>query len=307
MTSRSDVLPTLQPTPAPQVTLTIRQQTTVTPSPTRASGVRVAVQTSPVPTVTPEIYIVRENDTLLDIALRVGIDLQALRAANPDINPEMLQIGQPLVIPSAATPQQPILTPAERPNLTLLPPQCIETISSSILCLGRVLNETDMPVGRVSILVQLLGEDETTLMEQIAAVEQQVIPPGGDAPFRVLFPDSSLENVQQVVTALEDATVVEIELIPLTIESSESERDGTQYTVRGTLFNSTGRTTQAPRAVITVLSDELKVIAYRIWQAQAPLPPGTRIEFQTSMLLVGPYANLDNLTHQIHVEARASE
>ncbi|RME91579.1 MAG: LysM peptidoglycan-binding domain-containing protein [Anaerolineae bacterium] len=45
------------------------------------------------------IYIVQEGDTLWSIALRFNITVDELIAANPDINPNLLSVGQELVIP----------------------------------------------------------------------------------------------------------------------------------------------------------------------------------------------------------------
>lgn len=49
--------------------------------------------------VFPGKYIVRYGDTLVNIALDAGVRLQAIRAANPDLNPARLKVGQIVVIP----------------------------------------------------------------------------------------------------------------------------------------------------------------------------------------------------------------
>jgi len=49
-------------------------------------------------TVGPQ-YIVQSGDTLFDIALRFGLTLAALQAANSEVNPDALAVGQALVIP----------------------------------------------------------------------------------------------------------------------------------------------------------------------------------------------------------------
>ncbi|MEO0563858.1 MAG: LysM peptidoglycan-binding domain-containing protein, partial [Chloroflexota bacterium] len=86
------------PTALPQVTLTVRVPITQTPTPTRLPAIQIAAQ----PTTAPpgDAYTVRENDTLLDIALRFGISVDALQAANPAVDPLSLQIGQELTIPT---------------------------------------------------------------------------------------------------------------------------------------------------------------------------------------------------------------
>ena len=47
-------------------------------------------------------YVVRDGDTLYDIARNFGVSLEALQAANPGVVPSALSIGQSLVIPGFA-------------------------------------------------------------------------------------------------------------------------------------------------------------------------------------------------------------
>lgn len=48
----------------------------------------------------PSTYVVQENDSLYAIALRFGIDLDVLIAANGLSDPNDIQVGQELVIPT---------------------------------------------------------------------------------------------------------------------------------------------------------------------------------------------------------------
>jgi LysM repeat protein len=52
----------------------------------------------------PETYVVQPGDTLYGIAAKFKVDLQALVDANKITDPDSLQVGQVLVIP---TPQAP--------------------------------------------------------------------------------------------------------------------------------------------------------------------------------------------------------
>jgi LysM repeat protein len=45
------------------------------------------------------IYSIQSGDTLSKVAKEFGVSLSALMAANPTVNPNRLQIGQPIVIP----------------------------------------------------------------------------------------------------------------------------------------------------------------------------------------------------------------
>jgi len=70
-----------------------------------ASAIPTDTPTIP-PSVTPATYTVQPGDTLMDIATLLGIDMQALMAANGLTDPDTLSTGQVLIVPvgDAATP-----------------------------------------------------------------------------------------------------------------------------------------------------------------------------------------------------------
>lgn len=57
------------------------------------------VQTSESASADQSIYNIKSGDTLSKVAKEFGVSLSALMAANPSVNPNRLQIGQPIVIP----------------------------------------------------------------------------------------------------------------------------------------------------------------------------------------------------------------
>jgi LysM repeat protein len=77
------------------------------PPPVEASNPPVTVPPVAMPVPAPEAasseYAVVKGDTLATIAKKNGISLKALEAANPNVQPTKLQIGQKLVIPAATT------------------------------------------------------------------------------------------------------------------------------------------------------------------------------------------------------------
>ncbi len=54
---------------------------------------------TPAPTPTPAVHIVQPGDTLLGIALQYNVTLEELYQVNGVLKPELLQIGQSIVIP----------------------------------------------------------------------------------------------------------------------------------------------------------------------------------------------------------------
>lgn len=84
----------LEPTPTPGLRFLMPTPGTPQASPSRAR------------TPTPEAlrYIVQEGDTLYDIALRYGVEIDDIIEANGITDPNTLRIGQELIIPIKVEP-----------------------------------------------------------------------------------------------------------------------------------------------------------------------------------------------------------
>ncbi|RPJ54771.1 MAG: DUF3048 domain-containing protein, partial [Dehalococcoidia bacterium] len=95
--------PETAPTAAPQMRVLTATPTPNAPTATPTSIPRPA---SPTPTLTatptPHIYVVRQYDTLLGIAVEFNTTIEALVAANDLNENDFLQIGQKLIIPTSA-------------------------------------------------------------------------------------------------------------------------------------------------------------------------------------------------------------
>jgi LysM repeat protein len=98
ITSSPTITPTREPTPTrapanvpPFFGTTSQIQTTPTPDPARVL---------PTPRQNVDEYVVQFGDTLGDIALRYGISVQALMQANNMTDPNLLAVGQVLIIPA---------------------------------------------------------------------------------------------------------------------------------------------------------------------------------------------------------------
>lgn len=83
--------PTLQSTPTPSpISTPAATARAATPSPRPATAT---------PQSTPQVYVAKAGDSLSSIAARYGVTTQALMAANGLSNPNLINIGQVLVIP----------------------------------------------------------------------------------------------------------------------------------------------------------------------------------------------------------------
>jgi LysM repeat protein len=93
--------------PAPEPTATLDVDSVV------ASAVPTFTATVP-PSATPVTYTVQSGDTLMDIAVRLGVDIDLLMAVNGLSDPDTLSAGQVLLVPVGEQAQallQPTPTP----------------------------------------------------------------------------------------------------------------------------------------------------------------------------------------------------
>jgi len=100
-------------------------QVTATPQPAVLSPTLPAPRLSPSPAPTPTVYVVQAGDTLGTIAQRFGVTVDVIMAANGITNPNLVSVGQSLVIPvpgyvpPTAPPSTPSLLPTNPPQTPL--------------------------------------------------------------------------------------------------------------------------------------------------------------------------------------------
>lgn len=130
------------------------------------------------PTPTPHLYTVVENDTLFAIAARFNITLDALMAANPGIDARALAPGAQLLVPSgtgASTTPVPQITPVP---ISTRPPVCYASAAGELWCLVLVVNDTPQPLENITGYVRLLDSAGGELNTLEAVPPLNLLPPG---------------------------------------------------------------------------------------------------------------------------------
>ena len=143
---------TAEPEPVPP-TLTPTNTPTATPFPTPTRTPTITPIPTPIP---PLVHKVQELETLIDIAAAHGTTVEAILALNPDVEPDLLQVGQLLLIPAA--------TPTPGPTSTLEPG-----------------TPTPTP-GDFTVHVVSSGETLITIAEQYPGVSVDAIRVANDLP-----------------------------------------------------------------------------------------------------------------------------
>lgn len=192
-----------RPTPLPP-TATPTPTMTATPTAARPTPTPKAYTPPPTPTPTatptPLIYTVEKGDTLLGIAKRFGVSVQALQDVNGIVDPRRLQIGQPLIIPVGGEVRgTPTPTPTPIP-LTIRGLYVRPTRWGDVWVLGEVVNDSGMDVEQVQVNAALLDERERIVASASWPVALTFIPRGERAPFAVRLQDAPEDFASYQVT-----------------------------------------------------------------------------------------------------------
>lgn len=275
---------TVQPTPAISLS-------TAPPRPTATLALATPTPVNtPTPSPTPIIHQVKSGETLISIALQYGVTVAALQSANDITDPQMLQVGQRLVIPTGEEDRGSDLAPL-MPTPTAAPLEVegvafYETPVGSLWCLGQVHNANDVVLENVELRITLHNTVGEILLEGMTSTALDFIPPGGRAPFGVLFNTPPAEFDRYLVTTVRaDASG------DLTGRYASLELADTQASQAGALFQVTGVLSNVDQAyatgitvVVTTYDQTGNVTGFR--QANLPddLAPAARIDFSISLM-----------------------
>ena len=147
----------------------------------------------PTATATPRFHIVEAGQDMYGIAYLYGISAQELIAANPDVNPNLMSVGQQLTIPATTSGQSeegalPSPTPG---GVSLGEVSCYQAQDQSIWCFVAASNTLGAPVESISARIRIALESGEVLTE-MASPLLNLAPTGSIMPLSVYYnPQSS--------------------------------------------------------------------------------------------------------------------
>ncbi|HEY71654.1 MAG: hypothetical protein DRJ03_19950 [Chloroflexi bacterium] len=262
---------------------------TILPPVTMSPPFTPVTTATPTVTPTPIVHVIQSGDTLLGIALDYGVDVDRLQSFNNIANPQSLQVGQELIIPTGGDDAA-----ADMPGLLLPTPTPLpfgvrgvafyETPVGSLWCLGEIVNTTDVALANVQVRVTLFDANGEQAAEADAFAAADIIPLGGRSPFSILFTSSPAgwTNSQVTIIRGEAAGTLADSYVPVGVVEVAGQLSGPQFQVSGIVRNeSAEQSAGSVTVIVTTYDDQGLVTGTRQAQIELeePLAPGARAPF----------------------------
>ena len=247
------------------------------------------------PAPTPVTYVVQKGDTLVGIAVKYGVSIADLQAANPNVQPEFLSIGAVLVIPNPAgapaVGQFDLPTPTPVP-VTLGAPACYPLLMDAMYCLAEASNPGGIAISNVAARITLAGADGLPVASEVAYSPLELILPGGRAPLAVLFSPAP-RGVAATEISLVSASLASAQspVVALEVSRHSGSNVGPRWTVSGQALNPSAASLASAWLVLTLYDREGRIVAYRQQALAGGLSVGAAQDFSISADSLGGEAD----------------
>lgn len=248
----------------------------------------VAAET-PLPSPTPFTYTIRQGDTISSIALKFGVAMDDLQAANPEISPNSMSIGQVIRIPS--NPDNPSGEPTPTPvPFTIQQIECYPTANKGMWCFVLVHNDFSDFMENVSAQVTLVNSDNQMLASQTALLPLNILPPNTSLPLAAYFPPEVQFDAKpqvQVLTAIRLLPGDE-RYLPAAINNTLVQVSGWSARLSGQVVLPAGAKAASQVWVTGTAYDEAgRVVGVRRWEWNAGLAAGGSLPFEFMVSSLG--------------------
>ncbi len=224
---------------------------------------------TPTITPTPVVHVVQQGDTLEAIAFDYGVGVAALRTANGIENPQLLQIGQRLVIPLAdesdgTMPDLLLPTPTPQP-IQIQGAAFYKTPVGSLWSLGEVANTTTVTLTNVHVKLTLFDALGEPVVETDTFAEADLVPPGASSPFGFLFRTApEWASYQMEVVRADEAGALTAAYVPISVTEVDGRPSDSQFRVSGTVKHvGTGQIARSVDIIVTIYNAEGAVSGFR--------------------------------------------
>jgi len=242
------------------------------------------------PTPTTFTYTIVQGDTLIGIAERYGLQLDALLAANPGLQPAALPVGTTLIIPTGnAIPAEPTPTPAPLP---VQQARCWSELDGGLWCFALIQNGYAETLENLSAQFTLLDARGQELASQTSFALLNTLPPGKSMPLAVHFPPPVQTNLTvraQVLTAIR-LLPGDTRYLPAASENTlvSVEASGRTAQVTGRVILTGAGTANTLWVLATAYDAAGNVVGVRRWESPSALTADAPVSFDFFVYSLGP-------------------
>ncbi len=247
--------------------------------------------TTPLPSPTPFTYSIIQGETISSVALKFGVSIDDLQAANPEVNPNVMSVGQVLKIPS--NPDNPSGEPTPTPApFTVQQIKCYPTIDKGMWCFVLAHNDSFDFMENASGQVTLVDVNNNFIASQVALLPLNILPPNTSMPMTVYFPPDIPFDAKPQVQILTAIRLLpnDTRYIPATINNTlvQVNADGHSAQVSGLVLSQSQLSVANQVWVAGTAYDEAgSVIGVRRWESNVSLNPGASLPFEFLISSIG--------------------
>lgn len=285
----TDIRDSFEPTSLPLTPFIVSSPT---PTPDPGSDNNISPTQPPAPTATPFIYLIQSGDTLLAIAQRYNITLADLLAANPNIDPNFLIVGDEVNIPNSegSLAAFPLPTPI---SIDLTDPSCYPTADGGLWCLVMAKNPQAQILENVTAQISLYTPAGEQINQQTAITPLNIVSVGEAIPLAVLFPGpipKKFSAQAELITALPVEPESDRYLdISITIDKIEIAQTFGEAEGSVTIFGNGGtRPANQVWLLALAIGADGSPVGFRKWESNSQVAPGNSIPFHIPVYSLGP-------------------
>ena len=270
--------------------LTLRPYLTATQAPSQTPEGLVPL-TTPLPSPTPFTYTIQAGDTMSVIAEKFNVKLDDLQAANPQISPNAMSVGQVLKIPSNPNNSSGEPTPTPAP-FTVEQIKCYPAADKGMWCFVLAYNDSSDFIENLSAQVTLVDSNNAFIASQVALLPLNILPPNTSLPMAVFFPPDiplDAKSQVQILTAIRLLPNDE-RYIPATINNAlvQVNAEGHSAQVSGLVLSQSQLSAAKQVWVAGTAYDEAgNVVGVRRWESSGSLSAGGNLPFEFLISSIG--------------------
>jgi LysM repeat protein len=238
----------------------------------------------PSPTSTPQTYTIQQGDSFLAIAIRYKTSVQALQAANPKVDPNMMALGTVLIIP-ASTAAPAGAAPGPTPVAVALGPvNCAASQDGGVWCFVLARNNQKKSVENVTAIIRMAGKDASDIVSQVAQAPLNLLPAGESLALAAYFTPPARAPSQasaDLLTALpvpdDDTRYLKSRIEGQKVDLSD---DGLSAKVNGQV-SLTDKKAQAGQLWVAAMAYDAqgRIVGLRRWENNSTLAAGQKLKF----------------------------